>query len=65
MKFLTDVLGCGHIRSAGVKRRTQNAERTVCLQVSFTHVCLRLAFICWPGSYVPSLQKKLTASKEE
>ena len=41
---------------AGVKRRTPNAERRMhcLLAVSFTCVCLRLAFICWKG---PSTMK--------
>ena len=43
-----------------VKRRTQNAERRIhCLRaVSFTYVCLLLAFICCPAPYVLSLTSK-------
>ena len=65
--------------TAGVKRRTPNAERRMhcLLAVSFTCVCLRLAFICWKGpttiKYCPfqqikanrkQTQVKLTASKQ-
>ena len=71
---------------AGVKRRTPNAEcrtpnaerRMHCLlAVSFTCVCLRLAFICWKGPTTikccpfqqikanrKQTQVKLTASKQ-
>ena len=73
-------------QSAGVKRRTPNAERRTqnaerrlhcLLAVSFTCVCLRLAFICWKGPNTikccpfqqikanrKQTQVKLTASKQ-
>ena len=69
--------------AAGVKRRTPNAEcRMHCLlffllSVSFTCVCLQLAFICWKGPTTikccpfqqikanrKQTQVKLTASKQ-
>ena len=43
----------GRGKTPNAERRTQNAERRMhcLLAVSFTCVCLRLAFICWKGQY--------------
>ena len=57
--------------AAGVKRWTQNTERRIhhLLAVSFTCVCLRLAFICWKRQqfmYLALSNKyKLTTSKHK
>ena len=66
-------------RTQNAERRTQNAERRMhcLLAVSFTCVCLRLAFICWKGPHTikcfpfqqikadrKQTQVKLTAGKQ-
>ena len=66
-------------RTPNAERRTPNAERRMhcLLAVSFTCVCLRLAFICWKGPTTikccpfqqikanrKQTQVKLTASKQ-
>ena len=69
----------GRGKTPNAERRTQNAERRMhcLLSVSFTCVCLRLAFICWKGQHFivvgpfqqikanrKQTQVKLTASKQ-
>ena len=66
-------------RTPNAERRMQNAERRMhcLLAVSFTCVCLRLAFICWKGQHFivfgpfqqikancKQTQVKLSASKQ-
>ena len=66
-------------RTPNAERRMQNAERRMhcLLAVSFSCVCLRLAFICWKGQHFivvgpfqqikanrKQTQVKLTASKQ-
>ena len=69
----------GRGKTLNAERRMQNAERRMhcLLAVSFTCVCLRLAFICWKGQHFivfgpfqqikanrKQTQVKLTASKQ-